>query len=88
MSKVDYRSFKKIDEGFRIEETEDYVIEVHRMLFNWRLVIMPPNQQIIIWHGYCYFGLGHNSLDAALEAGSNWKDPMNTEPEGFDKKAF
>ena len=77
-----------IANGFRLQETDEYVVEVWAMLFNWRLVVMPPNQQLVVTHGYCYFGRGLDSLTRAVAAGLDWADPLRTEPPGYDKKAF
>lgn len=77
-----------ISNGFRLQETDEYVVEVWVMLFNWRLVVMPPNQQQVVSHGYCYFGRDLGTLARAVAAGLEWRDPMNTEPAGYDKRAF
>ena len=76
------------EDGFKVRETEEYVIEVHEMLFNWRIVIMRPNQKITIDHAYCYYGTGLETLARAIAAAVAWEDPYNTKPEGFDKQAF
>ncbi|WP_133962406.1 hypothetical protein [Rathayibacter sp. PhB151] len=78
----------RTENGFRLQETETFTVEVWKMLFNWRLVVMPPHQQVETTHGYCYFGTGLESLARAVAAGLQWADPMNTAPEGFDKQAF
>jgi hypothetical protein len=74
--------------GFRVKETEDYVVEVWKMLFNWRLVVMLPNQTLTTEHGYCYFGTDLETLARACAAGLEWEDPLHTDPKGYDKKAF
>lgn len=74
--------------GFRIRQTDEYVIEVWAMIFNWRLVVMPPNQELFVDRGFCYFGRGLDSLAKAVVAGLAWEDPYGTDPEGYDKKAF
>lgn len=58
------------------------------MLFNWRLVILEPNQEHSVWHGYCFFGTDLTSLARAIAAGLAWEDPMHTDPPDYDKKAF
>ncbi|WP_230674212.1 hypothetical protein [Rathayibacter sp. Leaf248] len=58
------------------------------MLFNWRLVVMPPHQQIETTHAYCYFDTGLESLAGTVAAGLQWAHPFNTAPEGVDKQAF
>ncbi|PPG15022.1 hypothetical protein [Rathayibacter rathayi] len=77
-----------VENGFRVQATEEYVVEVWKMLFNWRLVVMPPGQQVEVTDGFCYFGTGLESLARAVAAGLRWTDPMTTRPEGFDKQAF
>ncbi|MCJ1687469.1 hypothetical protein [Rathayibacter sp. VKM Ac-2927] len=78
----------RTENGFRLQETKTFTIEVWKMLFNWRLVVMLPHQQIETTHGYCYFGTGLESLAHAAAAGLQWEDPMNTASEGYDKQAF
>lgn len=85
---IDTSKIIQTEDGFRIRETSEYVIEVHAMLFNWRLIVMLPNQNVTIEHGYCYFGRDLESLARAIAAGLEWADPLATEPTGFDKKAF
>ncbi|WIE80932.1 hypothetical protein [Curtobacterium sp. MCSS17_016] len=87
-SDADAHQLERIDNGWRVKATDDYVIEVWKTLFNWRLVVMVPNQQAVVEHGFCYFGLGLESLTRAIAAGLEWEDPFNTKPAGFDKQAF
>lgn len=84
----DGQQLERIDNGWRVKSTDEYVVEVWKTLFNWRLVVMVPNQQATVEHGFCYFGLGLESLTRAIAAGLEWEDPMNTKPAGFDKQAF
>lgn len=49
---------------------------------------MPHGMCPTLDHGYCYFGLGLESLARAVAAGLEWKDPLRTDPTGFDRKAF
>jgi hypothetical protein len=79
---------ERIDNGWRVKSTDEYVVEVWKTLFNWRLVVMVPNQQSVVEHGFCYFGLGLESLTRAIAAGLEWEDPFITKPNGFDKQAF
>lgn len=74
--------------GYRIKVVDGYAIEAWRMLFNWRLVVFEDGQTSTVEHGYCYFGLGTLPLERAIAAGLAWADPLNTDPVGFDKKAF
>lgn len=89
------------EHGFLIRSTKTYTIEVHRALFNWRLVLhvhgfecSPPSEEHpngmcpTLEHGYCFFGLGLESLTRAVAAGLKWDDPLHTDPTGFDRKAF
>jgi hypothetical protein len=78
----------RISNGFRLQETEEFTVEVWKMLYNWRLVVMPPRQQIETTHGYCYFGTDLEVLARAVAAGLEWSDPLRTAPRGFDKKAL
>lgn len=78
----------EISNGFRLQETDKYVVEVWGYIFNWRLVVYPAGQLTSVSHGYCYFGRGLEPLARAVAAGLEWQDPMHTDPTGFDKKAF
>jgi hypothetical protein len=79
---------ERIDNGWRVKATDVYVIEVWKTLFNWRLVVMLPNQEASVEHGFCYFGLGLEPLTRAVAAGLEWENPLHTKPAGFDKQAF
>lgn len=79
---------EEISNGFRLQSTDEYVVEVWRYLFNWRLVVMKAHDQINVVHGYCYFGTRLESLTRAVTAGMEWVDPLLTPPREFDKQAF
>lgn len=32
----------RTEHGFRLQETGTFTVEVWKMLYNWRLVVMPP----------------------------------------------
>lgn len=70
--------------------TPDFeVIDVTRQIFNWRLhVAQAEDYGRLYEHGYCYFGTDAFTLARAVSAGLAWDDPLNTDPVGFDKKAF
>lgn len=75
--------------GFRIRATDEYVIDVRKMLFNWRLIVsLAPEYGVSDLHGYCYFGRTEEALHRAVAAGLAWDEPLTTDPEGFDKQAF
>ncbi len=78
----------RIDNGFRLQETDDYVVEAWKMLYNWRLVVMRPHQQIDTIYGYYYFDTHPATLARTVAAGLQWEDPLHSSPEGFDKQAF
>lgn len=78
-----------IPNGYRVQETPEYIVEVIRMLFNWRIVLsLPEHHGETYEHGYCYFGTGPDTLVIALAAARAWTEPFTTDPIGFDKKAF
>lgn len=77
-----------IENGFRLQETDEYVVEVWAMLYNWRLIVMLPNQALTVEKGYCYFGRDFGTLAKAVAAGLTWESPLTTAPEGYDKQAF
>lgn len=75
--------------GFIIRQTDEYVIEVNRMLFNWRLLVAYTEYYGRVYeHGYCYFGTGPETLTRAVLAGQAWENPLVSDPIGYDKKAF
>lgn len=75
--------------GWIIRRNDEYVIDVMRQLFNWRLHVADADSYGTFYeHGYCYFGLGVESLVRAILAAQQWEDPLHTDPVGFDKKAF
>lgn len=75
--------------SFIVRRDGEVVIEVVPMIFNWRLLVATEDA-FGRWyeHGYCYFGTGPDALLRALAAAEVWDDPLNTEPVGYDKKAF
>lgn len=77
-----------IDAGFRLQETETFIVEVRKMLFNWRLVVRRPETPWAFEHGFCFFGTDLETLTRAVAAGLKWEDPLNTAPAGFDKQAY
>lgn len=72
-----------------LARTDDYVIDMQPMIFNWRLHVARAEEygQFYV-HGYCYFGRGDAPRLAALAAAAVWHDPLTTEPAGFDKQAY
>lgn len=73
----------------RVQETEEFVVEVVPMMFNWRLVVYYPWEAGRTYeHGYCYFGTGPATRARAVAAGEGWVDPLHTHPAGYDKQAF
>jgi hypothetical protein len=79
------------DGGFLVKRTEDFVIEVSPMIYNWRVHVALPEFYGQTWEkGYCYFGLGLDTLVKALTAAETWAegDPLTTDPPDFDKRAF
>jgi hypothetical protein len=80
---------RKIDEDrYLVREADGYVVEVWRMMFNWRLTVAPAGQEKILDRGFCYFGRSHEAFLRAVAAGLTWADPYGTEPDGFDKQAY
>ncbi len=78
----------RIDEGFRLQETDEFIVEVHRMLFNWRLIVRRPELSWEIEHGFCFFGTDLATLARAVAVGLEWDDPLHATPTGFDKQAY
>lgn len=84
--------YERTAEGsFVIAKTDEFVVEVTPMIFNWRVVVATPDQYQSTWEkGYCYFGTGLETLIRATIAAEEWAkgDPFTTDPEGYDKRAF
>lgn len=75
--------------GYIVQQNDDFVVDVIRTLYNWRVhVALAEEYGAFYLHGYCYFGTGPDALAVAVNAAKNWADPLNTDPDGFDKKAF
>ncbi len=88
-SKYLIASLTPVRGGYIIRRTDEYVIEVIQMLFNWRLyVALPEHYGQVYEHGFCYYGTGPDPFILAVKAGQQWRDPLNTDPVGFSKKAF
>lgn len=80
---------EKTIDGFVLKRTSDYVVDVSRMLYNWRLQVARAEEYGRQYeHGFCYFGTGMESLGRVALAAAQWNDPLNTLPEGFDKQAY
>jgi hypothetical protein len=78
-----------IEGGYRLVETDEYVVDCMVMLFNWRLVVTTPQYDGLQYmHGFCYFGRDRATLLRAIAAGLAWEDPLHTAPEGYDKQAY
>lgn len=73
--------------SYLITETPEYLIEVHRMLFNFRVLLTLAGDAHYT-SGFCYFGTTADTLVTAVAAARAWTDPLNTEPIGHNKKAF
>ena len=74
-----------------IVRTDDYVIDLTQMLFNWRLHVATAEDYGKTYvHGYCYFGKTYLTGLKAFTAGIEWAtgDPLTSQPPGFDKEAF
>lgn len=75
--------------GYIVQQNDDFVVDVIRTLYNWRVhVALAEEYGAFYLHGFCYFGTGPETLARALAAAKQWADPLNTEPDGFDKEAF
>lgn len=77
-----------IESGYRVRETDEFVVDVWRATFNWRLVSYEAGQQMNVDRGYCLYGRNVESLTRAIIAGLSWEDPRNSDPADYDKRAF
>lgn len=75
--------------GYRVKDSDcgRYVVEVWRMLYNWRVVLRPKDCDVTVEGAWCYFGNGWTSLRNALLAAAVWSGDPATEPPGYDKRA-
>lgn len=76
--------------GYRVKETADHHIEIHRMLVNWRIVTVPKhgNPGEFSDHGWCYRGTGLQGFIAAALAAASWDGAESTHPPGYVKQAY
>lgn len=78
-----------IDGGYRLQATDEHIVDCMRMLFNWRLVVTTPEEDGRSYrHGFCYFGRDAATMHRAIAAGLAWADPLTSAPEGYDKQAY
>lgn len=78
----------KSEFGYRVQETEEFTVEVWRYAFNWRLVSFVSGQELTTERGYCFLGTDSLSFQRALLAGLAWENPLEQDPPDFDKRAF
>lgn len=71
---------QRIDGGWRVRETPTHFVEVHRMLFNDRVMTVPRGNPLLVDRYWCYEPGG-----AALHAALLWDGGEDTEPVGWKK---
>jgi hypothetical protein len=82
-------TLKPIEGGYRVRATDEYLVDVMLMMFNWRVVVtLPEEEGTFHLHGFCYFGRTEESFQRAVAAALAWEDPLNGTPPGFDKQAY
>lgn len=74
--------------GFRVKETEDYYVDLQKMLVNWR--VMSTRKEVSGWdRGFCFFGTDTATLLRAVAGAIAWNpDDPGSEPPGWDKNAI
>lgn len=77
-----------VDGGFRVKETETSVIDVQRMIFNWRVSRTPKADLDYYDRAYCYYGTSVLVLLRAVSAALEWDGADDTDPVGWDKNAL
>jgi hypothetical protein len=78
-------NIKDIDGGFRVRETETHVIDIHRMIFNWRITRTAKNKPLTYDRAWCFYGTDIISLLRTVKAAVYWDGADDTAPEGWDK---
>jgi hypothetical protein len=73
--------------GYQVRETDTHLIQVHAMLFNWRIVTIPKDAPWSIDRGWCYQGLDSGAFTRAVLAAMAWDGSDDTEPPGYFKRA-
>jgi hypothetical protein len=74
--------------GWIVKETPTHIIEVHRMLVNFRIVRIPKGRPWEFDRGYCYAGTGPVSFMTAALAALAWDGGDDADPEGWIKNVM
>lgn len=72
-------------EVFTVKETDEWLIEVCPMIFNWRVVLTPRDCPETWEHGWCYFGTGELTFLRAVAAAQAFDPATESAPMGYDK---
>ena len=75
------------EDGYKVKETEDHVIMVVPMIFNWRVTRQPKDGWGCYDRAWCYYGTGLQSFMKAILAAKAWDGADDTAPAGWDKNA-
>lgn len=74
-----------VDGGFRVKETGTHWVEVHRMIYNWRVTRTPKSDPWMHDRHWCFAGTSFTTLLRAVLAVAEWDAGDSTDPEGWNK---
>ena len=74
-------------QSFLVKDTGTHLVEVNRMIFNWRITRSRKNS-LCYDRGWCYYGTSWIALLRATQAAIDWDGADDTAPEGWDKNAM
>ena len=75
-------------DGYKVKETEDHIIMVVPMIFNWRVTRSPKDMPGMYDRAWCYYGTGLKTFMKAVLAAKTWNGADDTAPAGWDKNAI
>jgi hypothetical protein len=77
-----------IDGGYRIGETETHIIDVMRMLYNWRITTTPKHSPLTYDGGWCYVGTDPGTFLKAVVAAKIMIETGADQPCGWNKNVM
>lgn len=70
---------------YTVKATENWLVEIMPMMYNYRVVLTPIGQLDGWEHGWCYFGKNFVTMLRAFLAARAFDPETQSAPEGYDK---